>query len=482
MGVYFYRAITKIYEKQDEPFIILNNVGEIKYKNNNAKALLREHSIVKKFYFTKEFLIHWVSMKKNYDKSLNKRSTIWIMNELDEQVRVTLNVTYVKKKDLYLCRIISINSDEESNHYRKKNFNNVLKMFSDLNQGVVISDLNGIIVDYNHIASNQFQLSKETKTYFQYEEIFNSFEYDKEELMAYYKRISSDKYSEIIVHKVEGNKRSAVKLISYVNEDPQFLITSFTSRDEKPALTSDLGSNIFGHSTASIVHEINNPLTSIKGYVQMLLKNPDINRSYLQVIDRELSKIESLTSDLLFLANPKNDLYQQNSLLPIVTEAIDSLQPQALMSDCLIQFEYDHTFDYYVNCNGLRIKQVLINLIKNSIEAMEQSGVGGDIYINLTQKENDYLITVRDNGPGINAQVLSEIFNPFFTTKRKGTGLGLSISNQLMNEHGGKILVDSELGAGTTFTLLLPMYDLAYLNTVVEVMAGNLELQNEESF
>lgn len=478
MWIYFYRAINKIYDKQDEPFIILNNIGEIKYKNDNAKTILSDNKINKKFHFTKELLIHWVSMRKNYDKSLNKRSTIWIVNEVDEQVCVTLSVTYIKKRDLYLCRIISINSDKQIDQHRARNFNNILRVFNELNQGAVISDSNGMILDYNPIASYHLKLEKETQAFSRYEEIFNSFEYDKQELISYYKRLFNDKYSEIIVYKIEGNNRSPFKLISYVNEEPQFLITTFSSQKEQPTLTtsSDLVGGILGYSTSSIVHEINNPLTSIKGYVQMLLKNPEINRSYLQVIDRELSKIESLTSDLLFLSNPRNDLYEQNSLLSIVTEAIDLLQPQALMNDCLIQFEYDDTLEYCVNCNETRIRQVLINLIKNSIEAMEQSGVVGDIYINLTFKDKDYLITVRDNGPGIETPILTQIFNPFFTTKTKGSGLGLSISNQLMNEHGGKILVDSEIGKGTTFTLSLPMYDLPYLNTAVEVMSENLGL------
>jgi len=100
-----------------------------------------------------------------------------------------------------------------------------------------------------------------------------------------------------------------------------------------------------------------------------------------------------------------------------------------------------------------QIKQVLINLVKNAIEAMPQ---GGTISLRTRGGANHIHIEVEDTGKGIDPMQLNEIFNPFFTTKEKGTGLGLAVSLKIINDHNGELLVSSQLDQGTLFTLKLP--------------------------
>jgi signal transduction histidine kinase len=108
-----------------------------------------------------------------------------------------------------------------------------------------------------------------------------------------------------------------------------------------------------------------------------------------------------------------------------------------------------------VTYDAQQIEQVLINLITNAIQAMPD---GGNLFIRLEEKEADVEITVRDEGIGIPEEYLGKIFDPFFTTKAEGegTGLGLSVSYGIVSQHGGHIDVESQVGVGTIFTVVLP--------------------------
>ncbi|MGZ0086976.1 sensor histidine kinase [Caldibacillus thermoamylovorans] len=111
-----------------------------------------------------------------------------------------------------------------------------------------------------------------------------------------------------------------------------------------------------------------------------------------------------------------------------------------------------------VVANAKQLKQVLLNMIRNSMEAIAEAGrTDGHIRLSLQATERYAQITIRDNGTGIPPDRLERLFQPFFTTKQKGTGLGLSVCKKIIEEHGGDIYVQSELGQGTTFILLLPL-------------------------
>ena len=108
-----------------------------------------------------------------------------------------------------------------------------------------------------------------------------------------------------------------------------------------------------------------------------------------------------------------------------------------------------------IDCYGGQINQVLMNIIDNAIFAIKETG---DIYIRTKEENNNLIIEIEDNGIGISKENLTKVFEPFFTTKGvgEGTGLGMSISYKIIESHGGKINIDSEVGKGTKFTITLP--------------------------
>jgi signal transduction histidine kinase len=212
-----------------------------------------------------------------------------------------------------------------------------------------------------------------------------------------------------------------------------------------------------GQLTAGIVHDVKNPLTVIKGMAETLQDDPNVKpyaSQELALIRESATKANQIVSDLLtFSRQSTPEMHQQDlkatveAALRITTyltrkanvQVIKALPQQAV----------------YVTYDAQQIEQVLINLIQNAIQAMPQ---GGTLRVSLSQADEAVALAVQDTGTGISPENLHRIFDPFFTTKPagEGTGLGLSVSYGIIARHHGRIDVESVVGQGTTFTLLLP--------------------------
>ncbi|MCT2535755.1 ATP-binding protein [Aquibacillus koreensis] len=206
-----------------------------------------------------------------------------------------------------------------------------------------------------------------------------------------------------------------------------------------------------GQFAAGICHEIRNPLTTIKGFFQ-LLKEDNLNDMYYQVIEKELDRIQQITSELLLLAKPHSEEREHHNLAELVNEVIILLESQAIMKSIIIETNI-HEEDLIIDCEDTKIKQVIINVVKNAIEIMNK----GTITVEVGKKDRFAQLKIKDEGPGIPRDVIDKIGQPFFTTKKEGTGLGLIISFNIIKSHGGTVEIDSEEGKGTIFTFSLPL-------------------------
>ena len=207
-----------------------------------------------------------------------------------------------------------------------------------------------------------------------------------------------------------------------------------------------------GHLAAGIAHEIRNPLTSIKGFMQ-LMDETDSSGAYTDIIMDQLERIELIVDELLMLAEP----HQEDELLPtdlkrVLSEVSHLLKAEARMHNCTIKFEFPNG-PLRVICNMDEIKHVIINLVKNSYEAMPG---GGTVYLSAWESEAGPIIEVRDEGIGIPEERLPRLGEPFYSNKEKGTGMGLMKSFKIMERHGGTIEFESEEGKGTTARVRLP--------------------------
>nr|WP_276020144.1 PAS domain-containing protein [Bacillus velezensis] len=211
--------------------------------------------------------------------------------------------------------------------------------------------------------------------------------------------------------------------------------------------------SIAGQLAAGIAHEIRNPLTAIKGFLQLMKPTMEENEHYFEIVFSELSRIELILSELLMLAKPQqNAVKERVNLKKIISEVTALLETQANLKGIFIKTDYEND-SMYINGDQNQLKQVFINLIKNAVESMPD---GGTVHIIMTEDEYSVNVTVKDEGDGIPENVLKRIGEPFLTTKEKGTGLGLMVTFNLIKNHQGAIQVDSKPDRGTAFHITFP--------------------------
>ena len=213
--------------------------------------------------------------------------------------------------------------------------------------------------------------------------------------------------------------------------------------------------NVVGQLAAGIAHEIRNPMTSIKGFIDLIKPELDAkNGMYYEVVTMELERLDLIINEFLFLSKPKSLLFDKHSLIKTIQSTIELMQGQFSLHNIIIEVNYPLN-DMFIYCNHNEVKKVMINLLKNAQEVIQENG---KIVIEFSSDEKYHSFSIRDNGSGMSEEQLNQIGNAFYTTKEQGTGLGLFVTKKIVEEHGGKLSVESKLGIGTTFTVELPKY------------------------
>lgn len=220
-----------------------------------------------------------------------------------------------------------------------------------------------------------------------------------------------------------------------------------------------------GELAAGVAHEMRNPLTTIRGYLQMLPEYKDDEGfidEFSENFIREIDRLTELTNGLLDMAKPIGNDLQRSNLGELAADVAGFLGERVRQAGVALTVERDAEASP-VAMDTDRIRQVFINLIVNAIEACDTGGsvvvrLGGtEEQVNEAGLRRSFVVAdVIDDGPGIPAEKIDRIFDPFFTTKSSGTGLGLALSSRIAEEHDGWLRVESEEGKGTTFSLLLP--------------------------
>jgi signal transduction histidine kinase len=211
---------------------------------------------------------------------------------------------------------------------------------------------------------------------------------------------------------------------------------------------------LVGTMSASLAHEIRNPMASIRSMIELLSstqRRQEVIETIVQIIPTEIDRITKIVTDLLDFSKPKVFNKSNHNLKFFLDDLLFLMDREIQKHNLTLEKSIEETAEIFADRNEL--KQVLINLILNACQA---SAPGGKITVSGGQLENQAWIEIKDSGKGIRKQNLNSIFEPFYTTKTTGTGLGLSTSKRIIDAHGGKILVESEEGKGSTFTLLLP--------------------------
>jgi two-component system nitrogen regulation sensor histidine kinase GlnL len=230
-----------------------------------------------------------------------------------------------------------------------------------------------------------------------------------------------------------------------------------------------------GTLVAGLAHEIKNPLAGIKGAAQLLegkLAGENSLRDYTSVIVREVNRLSALVEDLLAVGAPPKPRLANVNIHRVIQHVLALSGEELTRRDIQLRCEFDPSLPD-VQADDGQLSQVLLNLIKNAIDAMApedgQPRVGSKLTVS-TRMETDFhilrqrhhvgkflRIEVADEGKGIETDDASRIFEPFFTTKPRGTGLGLAISHRIVAEHGGILRVHPNRPMGSVFTVTLPV-------------------------
>jgi len=230
------------------------------------------------------------------------------------------------------------------------------------------------------------------------------------------------------------------------NVNQQMEVRDQLQRDEKLNVVSQLA--------ASVAHEVRNPMTTVRGFLQLMSKDKNLHNSqrrYIEIAINELDHAQSIINDYLSLAKPNIEGLETINISDEVRKTIALMTSYSNIQNISIDTRIQE--ELYIKGNKNEIKQVLVNIIKNGIEAMND---GGNLTVNVVETNGIMSIEIKDSGIGMTKTQLKKLGTPFYTTKEKGTGVGLTISFQLIQSMKGKIMVESEVGKGSTFTIQFP--------------------------
>ncbi len=213
-----------------------------------------------------------------------------------------------------------------------------------------------------------------------------------------------------------------------------------------------------GRLTASLAHELSNPLQAIHNSLEMILSfsfSREEMLDYIQMADEEVERLVEMVNRILDFSRRPSDKFEVLDVNRVVKK-VTGLSKKYLEHRHITLYESFDTKVPPVEGNATTLGQVILNLIINGVEAMPD---GGTLTIATENPNNEHVeIRVSDSGVGIPQDQLKRIFEPFYSTKSDGTGLGLSISQSIISQHRGEIKVRSQMGGGTSFIVRLPVY------------------------
>ncbi len=344
----------------------------------------------------------------------------------------------------------------------------VTRLISHIQVGIVLLDERKRVIEINRVASQYLDLDRSRVLFRYLEQIIPYFNDEQPEL---------DHLISFLTSSVQGQKQTEIRwnsegkmnrlLITAISTDQlecshqgtYFFIENITkmrSLEEQVRCNQRLAT--IGQIAAGAAHEIRNPLTSLRGFLQVIggrLKEigQKKEQGYIDIMLKEINRINHLVSEFLQLSKPGQIQVKPVNLDQVIDEILPIIQSEAILHNIHVVLDRRCKLSKVIADEEL-LKQVLLNICKNGIEAIDESGLL-TIRIRQEQRREYFVVDIIDTGPGIPNELCDKVFEPFFTTKEKGTGLGLPICQQIMKEIGGKIRLKTS-SKGTTVSVYLP--------------------------
>jgi two-component system, sporulation sensor kinase E len=339
-------------------------------------------------------------------------------------------------------------------------------VFDSLIEGVIVTDRDNRIIFINRAMEDFLAISKERAYQQQLE--FCNFDPEIKVLLNEASR-NDQRIIDREVHFRRTEKTFTLSVLPLLYEDESvgniIILVDITEKKEREIKLRQAESlAALTTLTAGVAHEIKNPLASIDIHIQLLRKeivklegeSKKNMKNLLVIVKEEIDRLNSIVQDFLFAVKPMNMNHSRENINEILKDMIDFLQYELKEAGISIGLELEENLpDVFIDPKYL--KQALLNVIKNSIEALES---GGEIRLQTEEApDGDIMIHIIDTGQGIPENVMGKIFEPYFTTRKFGTGLGLVIVYKIIKELGGDIKVSSKENEGTMFSIKLPVLE-----------------------
>jgi two-component system, sporulation sensor kinase E len=364
--------------------------------------------------------------------------------QFNQENALTLNIWEKQKK--------KTNMQESEQKYKR--------IFEDSIDGLMLWDNQHRILEINCIGEKMIGLTKEQLIGQLLYEPFIHQEEITQEIIRHIEQVHTNGQNTCTINIIsEDGKKKYFEYSSKLDIVEGVNFTGFKDVTDKVEMEEQLRKsdrlNVIGELAAGIAHEIRNPMTALKGFIQLLEGSiKEAHSMYYQVITSELARMDSIINEFLFLAKPQVIKFQEKNINQIMKETVDLLNAQAILYNVQFNTQYDTSLPA-LYCEPNQLKKVFINIIKNAIEVMPDGGI---ISIKLNRIEHNQIhISIQDEGMGISKEIIKKLGEPFFTTKESGTGLGLMVSYRIIEEHKGTIQIESEEGKGTIFHITLPL-------------------------
>jgi len=339
-------------------------------------------------------------------------------------------------------------------------------VFESMIEGVIVTDRDNKIILINRAMEEFLAIPKE-RAYSQQLEYCN-FDPEVKGLLD----DATEKNERIIdreIHLGRTNKAFTLTVLPLLHNDENvgniIILVDITEKKEREIQLRQAESlAALTTLSAGVAHEIKNPLASIDIHIQLLRKeiakrkceNIKNMENLLVIVKEEIDRLNSIVQDFLFAVRPMNMNLSRESINEIIKEMMDFLKYELQEADISVMLEFEEGLPE-VSVDPKYLKQALLNVVKNSIEALDG---GGRLNVKTEEaSDGDVLIHIIDNGKGIPENIMGKIFEPYFTTRNFGTGLGLVIVYKIIKELGGDIKVSSKENEGTAFSIKLPVLE-----------------------
>lgn len=313
----------------------------------------------------------------------------------------------------------------------------------------VLEPVNEIIKGINEVSNGNFQVKVPVRDQSDLGQLTVRFNYMTEQLALLFERLTlTSNHLGKDGHAFRQNSKFEDAIGEMENIIQKTKILKELQRAEKM--------NAIGQLAASVAHEIRNPMTVVKGFLQIFKSKKELSeeeQTFVKLMIEEMDRAETIINDYLSLAKPDMESTERVNASELANKAMDLMNSYAMMSK---NIELKIVTEDEVNVTGNRseLQQVLINILKNGIEAMKD---GGSLILRVYKNEQYGVFEIKDSGIGMTKEELERLGTAFYSLKEKGTGMGLMVCYQIIERMKGKIDVISEKGRGTTFSISVPL-------------------------